>query len=93
MNDPCVPETIVSLEDRLLNDATWGAGRGDLKIEYSRHFFTRSRTIINSTYCATMGAVSGFHRAGSHSRAYKRPMIFGNLSNVLSSDLAMTCAK
>lgn len=63
MNDPCVLR-LPYPENRLLNDTT--RGRGILKIEYSGHFCTHSRTITNSTYCATMRAVSGFHQVGSH---------------------------
>jgi hypothetical protein len=63
MDDPCVlkpssyPKNCCS---------TIPLGDGGSKIEYSGHFFTHSRTITNSTYCATMRAVSGFHQAGSH---------------------------
>ena len=65
MDDPCVlnPSYLI-LRNRCSMISLWGGG--DLKIEYSGHFFIHSRTITNSTYCATMRAVSGFHRVGSH---------------------------
>jgi hypothetical protein len=63
MDDPCVLAPLYYPKNRC---SMIPLGGGGSKIEYSGHFCTHSRTITNSTYCATMRAASGFHQAGSH---------------------------
>ena len=80
MDDPCVLITIIFLRIDVQRHPVRSTTRGGvIKIEYLQHSFAHSHTITNSTFCATTHAVSGSHQVGSHSRAYKRERIYGNL--------------